>query len=116
MTLPLGRVPQIKLRDNPREDEAWKRWFLELRSVFSPSGTLDHDSLAGLQGGAADEYYHLTAAQFSLAEDAFTTQTANTLYAGPTTGAAANPTFRVLVAADIPAAARGNLYYSAVHG
>lgn len=33
----------------------------------------------------------------------FKTQTANTFLAGPTTGAAANPTFRALVAADIPA-------------
>jgi len=30
------------------------------------------------------------------------TQTANTIWAGPTTGAAAAPTFRVLVAADMP--------------
>lgn len=30
------------------------------------------------------------------------TQTANTIFAGPTTGAAAQPTFRSLVAADIP--------------
>lgn len=33
---------------------------------------------------------------------AFGTQTANTVWAGPTTGAAANPSFRALVAADIP--------------
>lgn len=31
------------------------------------------------------------------------TQTANTIWAGPTTGAAAAPTFRILVAADMPA-------------
>lgn len=36
------------------------------------------------------------------------TQTANTVWAGPTTGAAANPTFRALVAADLPFAV-GNL-------
>jgi hypothetical protein len=34
-----------------------------------------------------------------------TTQTANTVFAGPTTGAAATPTFRILVAADIPSLA-----------
>ena len=33
---------------------------------------------------------------------ALSTQTANTVWAGPTTGAAAAPTFRALVAADIP--------------
>ena len=32
----------------------------------------------------------------------FDTQTANTVFSGPTTGAAAAPTFRALVAADIP--------------
>lgn len=32
----------------------------------------------------------------------FDTQTANTVFSGPTTGAAATPTFRALVAADIP--------------
>lgn len=30
------------------------------------------------------------------------TQTANTIFSGPTTGAAASPTFRVLVTADLP--------------
>lgn len=34
---------------------------------------------------------------------ALATQTANTIWAGPTTGAAAAPTFRALVAADMPA-------------
>jgi len=33
---------------------------------------------------------------------AFTTQTANTVFAGPTTGSAATPAFRALVAADLP--------------
>lgn len=35
------------------------------------------------------------------------TQTANTIFAGPTTGAAAAPTFRAVVLADIPTAALG---------
>lgn len=35
---------------------------------------------------------------------ALPTRTANTLFAGPTTGAAATPTFRALVTADLPAA------------
>lgn len=34
---------------------------------------------------------------------AFQTQTANSVFAGPTTGSAAAPTFRALVAADLPA-------------
>jgi len=39
---------------------------------------------------------------FNGKQDAFGNQTANTVYAGPTTGSAAAPTFRSLVAADIP--------------
>lgn len=40
---------------------------------------------------------------------ALNTQTANTILAGPTTGAAANPTFRALVAADLPAGTGGSV-------
>lgn len=46
----------------------------------------------------------------------FATQTANTVFAGPTTGAAATPTWRALVAADIPSGGgsplttKGDLY------
>lgn len=32
---------------------------------FSPSGVTLHNALTGLQGGTTDEYYHLTAAQYS---------------------------------------------------
>jgi hypothetical protein len=39
---------------------------------------------------------------FSGKQDAFGNQSANTVYAGPTTGSATAPTFRSLVAADIP--------------
>lgn len=37
-------------------------------------------------------------------------QTANTVFAGPTSGGAAAPTFRALVAADIPASAPGDFF------
>jgi hypothetical protein len=39
----------------------------------------------------------------SLTGSNFATQTANTVFAGPSSGAAATPTFRALVAADFPA-------------
>ena len=35
--------------------------------TFVPSQVTDHANLSGLQGGAAGEYYHLTAAQYALA-------------------------------------------------
>jgi hypothetical protein len=49
----------------------------------------------------------LTAAEYTTLKDSVqeanvATRTANTVFAGPTTGAAAAPTFRALVAADIP--------------
>lgn len=34
--------------------------------VFTPDITVDHNELAGLQGGASDEYYHLTSAEHTL--------------------------------------------------
>jgi len=44
-----------------------------------------------------------TAAQVTNALDTSVTQTANKVYAGPTSGGAAAPTFRLLVAGDVPA-------------
>jgi hypothetical protein len=58
-------------------------------SVFSRTGAVV---------AASGDY---TAAQVTNAFDTSTTRTANTVYAGPTTGAASAPTFRALVAADI---------------
>jgi hypothetical protein len=46
----------------------------------------------------------------------FDTQTANTILAGPTTGVAADPTFRALVAADIPAVAYVPLCWGVASG
>lgn len=97
-----------------RFSEIWLNWFLQLAEIINGGGgtVLQHNSLSGLQGGTTAEYYHLTAAQRAAA---FGTKNANTVYAGPTTGAAADPTFRALVAADIPASVQSNLY-AAVHG
>lgn len=46
----------------------WLNWFLEIAQTLSQSGGgggggIQHNSLAGLQGGAAAERYHTTAAQ-----------------------------------------------------
>lgn len=42
----------------------WLSWFLQL-SNGGLSGTIQHDGLAGLQGGLTGEFYHLTLAQFN---------------------------------------------------
>lgn len=46
----------------------WLKWFLDTVQIFNTiglgvGGTINHDNLAGLQGGQANEFYHLTLAQ-----------------------------------------------------
>lgn len=47
----------------------WLKWFIDLAGILSISGggggTIQHNSLGGLQGGTANEYYHLTSSQQS---------------------------------------------------
>jgi len=51
----------------PRFNPIWLKWFLALTQVINNSGggsgTIDHESLSGLQGGSASDHSHLTAAQ-----------------------------------------------------
>ena len=63
MAQPLGPVPQIAWGRNPSEHDIAIRWFAQLRNQYNAGGYLEHNDLAGLQGGTTDEYYHLTAAQ-----------------------------------------------------
>lgn len=45
----------------------WLKWFIDLAAVISNSGgsggTITHNSLGGLQGGTANQYYHMTSNQ-----------------------------------------------------
>lgn len=43
------------------------RWGIPTSSASSGSGSGNHNDLAGLQGGQANEYYHLTAAEHAVA-------------------------------------------------
>jgi hypothetical protein len=55
--------------------------------------------------GAADVLYTISGSPITTSgtiTETLNTQTANLIFAGPTTGSAASPTFRSLVAADIP--------------
>lgn len=97
MTIRQDNVPLTKLRDDPTEDAIWKRWLAGLSRTLTG---LSHNALGGIQGGSADDYFHITEAQHgALLDD----KSANTFYAGPTTGGAATPAFRALVAGDLPA-------------
>jgi hypothetical protein len=75
-----------KYRFNP----IWLKWFLDVAAAFSAAGSgggggADHNLLSNLQGGTANQYYHITAAQ-------------DALFAGGTSGTGAltrvtSPTF-----------------------
>jgi len=67
-----------------------------------------HNNLTGIQGGQSGEYYHLTAAEHTNLSAAAASQTANYVYAAPN-GSAGTPSFRALVAADLPTATSANL-------
>lgn len=45
----------------------WLKWFLDLTQVISASGgsggAIAHNATSGLQGGTANQYFHLTSAQ-----------------------------------------------------
>lgn len=48
----------------------WLAWFIDIGRVFStlnigPDGSIVHNDSAGLQGGAADEFYHLDEADYN---------------------------------------------------
>lgn len=63
----------VTLRDEKTGEETfnpvWLRWFLALVAVINASGggggTVTHNSLAGLQGGTANQFYHLSQADFN---------------------------------------------------
>ena len=73
----------------------WLKWFLDLANYISLNGAggiLQHNTLGGLQGGQANEYYHLTAAQEGLLANA---QNAGAVLSGPFSGAPGVPTFLI---------------------
>lgn len=84
----------------PGFNPIWLNWFLTLAQVLSggSGAAIAHDLLSGLQGGTSGEFYHLTSAEHSIFSG---TKAANLVLAGPTTGAAAVPSFRSLVTADL---------------
>lgn len=56
----------------------WLKWFLDLVQVINDSGggggTITHNSTASIQGGQANQYYHLNAAQHTIMEGVFVTK------------------------------------------
>lgn len=54
----------------PRFNPIWLRWFLDVAQFISNNGggtaTINHSDTAGLQGGTTNQFYHLTAAEYTL--------------------------------------------------
>jgi hypothetical protein len=71
----------------------------------APPGTTGTVTSVGLADGSATPIYAITGSPVTISGTlTFTlkTEAANLVFAGPTSGAAAQPTFRALVAADVP--------------
>lgn len=81
----------------------WLDWFVKQSQNSGSTGLPAHNDTTGLQGGTANQYYHLTSALSSAVSSAFAAQLANRVFSGPTSGVAAAPAFRALVTADMPA-------------
>lgn len=96
----LPPIPQTPLRDDPTQDSIWKRWLTLLKASYASLGTVT--SVA-----------QTVPSEFSVAGSPITTsgtlaitkatQTANKVWASATSGGAAQPAFRALVTADLPA-------------
>lgn len=60
----------------PRFNPIWLKWFVDLAAFISASGGggggVDHNLTTNLQGGTANQYYHLTSAQQSALTAGFT--------------------------------------------
>lgn len=71
---PVGIDPATK---QPYFEPAWLQWFLDIATLLANSGgaggSIEHNMLTGLQGGAADEYYHLSQAEHDQLVDGPTT-------------------------------------------
>lgn len=74
------------------------------RSAFAPSGGAGTGSVTSV-ALALPSIFNVSGSPVTASgtlTGTLTTQTANTIFAGPTTGSASSPTFRALVVADIP--------------
>lgn len=79
----------------------WLKWFVDIAAFISANGggstTIQHNSLAGLQGGSLNEYYHLTAAQVALVGGGVTQLIAGTNVSLSPLGGTGNVTVNVAV-------------------
>ena len=101
----------------PTTGSAAQPAFRTLVAADLPSGTGTVTSV-GLSDGSSTPIYTISGSPVTTSgtlTKTLKTQTANTVFAGPTTGGAAQPAFRALVAADVPAST-GNIGINAALG
>lgn len=57
------KIAELGLKFNP----LWLKWFLDVLQNLQTGGGVDHNALAGLQGGSSgsNQFYHLTAAEYA---------------------------------------------------
>lgn len=87
----------------------WLKWFIDLVGVINASGggggSVTHNDTSGLQGGTANQFYHLTSAQNSWVASAL----AGTLGLHPSTPAGAAQAATTIYGGNgVPVDAQGN--------
>jgi hypothetical protein len=100
----------------------WLKWFIDLAGILSVTGggggTILHNNLGSIQGGAANEYYHLTSAQQTAAiatlSGTYTPTLSNTTNVGASTAyscqyARVNNTVTVSGRVDVDPTAAGQV-------
>lgn len=50
---------------SPFGSYAWSDWYQKVRTVINSGSNINHNVLAGLEGGGSGHFYHLTAAQLA---------------------------------------------------
>jgi len=60
----------------PKFNPIWLKWFVDVAALLTASGGggggIDHNSLSTLQGGTANQYYHLSSGNYTALTAGFT--------------------------------------------
>lgn len=115
--MPTGEIPKVESFDDKPKARRFSQIVASVLNGLFFAGKItrtgpDQFDIPGALGGTVTSVAQTVPAEFSVAGSPITssgtlaisklTQSANRVWAGPTTGSAAQPTFRALVAADIP--------------
>lgn len=86
----------------------WLKWFLDIVDVINNSGggggTITHNSTAGLQGGTANQYYHLTSGEYTGTGTGVFVRKTGAALATPDIGVATGTSLQAIIGNVTPAA------------